>query len=71
MGLYAGGLIIGRIFAAEFWGLIFGRAYLFIYLFFGRGGGVGLIQQEESRPDPLTTKATQLICLSEFYGIVS
>ena len=28
MGLYTGGLIIGRIFASEiWWGLIFGRAY--------------------------------------------
>ena len=27
MGLYLGGLIIGRIFASEIWGLIFGRAY--------------------------------------------
>ena len=25
MGLYLGGLIIGRIFASEIWGLIFGR----------------------------------------------
>ena len=34
MGLYSGGRIIGRIFAPEIQGLIFGRA------FFG-GGGVG------------------------------
>ena len=35
MGLYSGGLIIERIFATEIHlgGLIFGRAYLFIYLF--------------------------------------
>ena len=32
MGLYLGRLIIGRIFASEIWGLIFGRAY------FGGGG---------------------------------
>ena len=32
MGLYAGGFIIGRIFASEIWGLISGRAY------FGGGG---------------------------------
>ena len=30
MGLYLGGLMIGRIFASEIWGLIFGR------LIFGR-----------------------------------
>ena len=35
MGLYSGGLIIGRIFASEIWGLIFGTAYL--------GGGGGLL----------------------------
>ena len=45
MGLYSGGLIIGRIFPSEIWGgggLIFGRAYYyyFIYfLFFLAGGG--------------------------------
>ena len=39
MGLYLGGLIIGRIFASEIWGglfsggLIFFCIYLFIYLF--------------------------------------
>ena len=27
MGLYSGGLMIGRVFASEIWGLIFGRAY--------------------------------------------
>ena len=27
MGLYTGGLIIGRIFVSEIWGLIFGRTY--------------------------------------------
>ena len=27
MGLYLGGLIIGRIFASEIWGANFGRAY--------------------------------------------
>ena len=58
MGLYLGGLIIGRIFASEVFfggggggggeGLIFGFAYLFIYLFiyyyFFFGGG-GLITE--------------------------
>ena len=36
MRLYWGGLIIGRTFASEIWGLIFGRAYFF---FLGGGGG--------------------------------
>ena len=42
MGLYSGGLIIGRIFASENWGAYF-RDGLFIYLFiyFGWGGGGG------------------------------
>ena len=35
MGLYSGGLIIGRMFASEIWGLIFGRAFLFMW-----GGGL-------------------------------
>ena len=35
MGLYLGGLIIGRIFASEIWG-----AY-FLFFFLGGGGGVG------------------------------
>ena len=37
MGLYSGGLIIGRIFESEIWGggLIFGRPYYFLV-----GGGV-------------------------------
>ena len=42
MGLYWGGLIIGRIFASEIWGLIFGRAYFF---FVGGGGGGGLLSE--------------------------
>ena len=36
MGLYSGGLIIGRIFASEIWGAYFREGlfiYLFIYLF--------------------------------------
>ena len=37
MGLYSGGLIIGRIFGLRFGGLIFGR------FFFLAGGGGGLI----------------------------
>ena len=36
MGLYSGGLIIGRISASEIWGLILVRAYL-IYFFSGEG----------------------------------
>ena len=42
MGLYTGGLIIGRIFASEIWGAYF-REGLFIYLFSFWGGGGGLI----------------------------
>ena len=38
MGLYSGGLIIGRIFACEIWG-----AYVF-FLFEGGGGG-GLLSE--------------------------
>ena len=51
MGLYSGGLIIGRIFASEIWGVYFREGlfiiylfiylfifYLFIYLFFLGGG---------------------------------
>ena len=38
MGLYLGGLIIGRIFASEIWGFIFGRGSIF-YFFWGVGGG--------------------------------
>ena len=61
MGLYSGGLIIGRIFASEIWGAYF-REGLFCFLFvlfcfcfcffFGGGGGGGGL-------------------LSEFYGICS
>ena len=44
MGSYSGGLIIGRIFASEIWGLIFERAsFSFLSFFFFLGGGVGLI----------------------------
>ena len=47
MGLYSGGLIIGRIFASEIWGAYFREGlsfiYLFIYFFFWGGGGGGLI----------------------------
>ena len=38
MGLYSGGLIIGRIFASEIWGAYFREG--FIIFFCGRGGGV-------------------------------
>ena len=44
MGLYLGGLIIGRIFASEIWGAYFWEGlfiYLFIYLFILGGGGLG------------------------------
>ena len=41
MGLYSGGLIIGRIFASEIWGAYF-REGLYFFFFFGGGGG-GLI----------------------------
>ena len=41
MGLCPGGLIIGRIFVSEIWGLIFGRA-----LFFWGGGGEGGLLSE-------------------------
>ena len=40
MGLYSGGLIIGRIFASEIWGAYFRRGDLFIYLFIFWGGGL-------------------------------
>ena len=36
MGLYSGGLIIGRIFASEIWGAYFREGF-----FFGGGGGMG------------------------------
>ena len=39
MGLYSGGLIIGRICASEIWG-----AYLFIYFFFGGGVIIGILR---------------------------
>ena len=39
MGLYSGGLIIGRIFGLRFGGLIFGS-----FFFGGRGGGGGYYQ---------------------------
>ena len=55
MGLYLGGLIIGRIFASEIWGLIFGSAYfilfysilfyLFNFLGVGRGRGGCLLPE--------------------------
>ena len=37
MGLYSGGLIIGRIFASEIWGAYFLKGL------FGGGGGGGLL----------------------------
>ena len=40
MGLYSGGLIIGRIFASEIWGAYF-REGLFFFL----GGGGGLLSE--------------------------
>ena len=43
MGLYSGGLTIGRIFASEIWGayFIYLFIYLFIYFFGGEEGGGG------------------------------
>ena len=39
MGIYSGGLIIGKNFVTtDFWGLIFGRAYFVLLPFFGGGG---------------------------------
>ena len=43
MGLYSGGLIIGRICASEIWGAYFQEG-LFIYLFF-LGGWGGLLSE--------------------------
>ena len=37
MGLYSGGLIIGRIFASEIWGAYFREG---LFFFFGGGGGL-------------------------------
>ena len=37
MGLYSGGLIIGRIFAPEIWGAYFREGLVFFFLFFGGG----------------------------------
>ena len=57
MGLYSGGLNIGRIFASEIWGAYFREGlrnylfYLFFYLFIFFWGGEGGL-------------------LSEFYGMV-
>ena len=46
MGLYSGGLIIGRIFASEIYGAYFreGLLILFYSFFFGGGGG-GLLSE--------------------------
>ena len=47
MGLYSGGLIIGRIFASEIWGGLFsGRLiyFLFILIFLLRGGIIGILR---------------------------
>ena len=44
MGLYSGGLIIGRISASEIWGAYFSEGlfiFLFFYFFGGEGGGGG------------------------------
>ena len=46
MGLYSGGLIIGRIFASEIWGAYFREGLFFIFYFFaGGGGGEGLLSE--------------------------
>ena len=42
MGLYLGGLIVGRIFAFEIWGAYFREGLL---LFFFGGGGGGLLPE--------------------------
>ena len=39
MGLLSGGLIIGRLFGSEMWGLIFGKAIIIIIFFLWGGGG--------------------------------
>ena len=41
MGLYLGGLIIGKIFASEIWGAYFREGLLFLFFFLGGGGGGG------------------------------
>ena len=50
MGLYSGGLIIGRIFASEIWEAYFREGlfisifiFILIYIYFFLGGGGGLI----------------------------
>ena len=47
MGLYSGGLIIGRIFASEIWQAYFRERlfYFNIYIFFFLGGGGGLLSE--------------------------
>ena len=48
MGLYLGGLIIGRIFASEIWGAYFRKVLFFlffIFYFFLGGGGGGLLAE--------------------------
>ena len=40
MGLYSGGLVIGRIFASEIWGAYFREGLLLLLFFFFLGGGL-------------------------------
>ena len=44
MGLYSGGLIIGRIFASEIWGAYFQEGLFFIFYFFFFWGGGFIIE---------------------------
>ena len=74
MGSYLGGLIIGRIFASEIRGLIFGSAYFILfylfYLFYffgvgrGRGGGGCLLSEFYGRfPKILVTCNIAFFCI--------
>ena len=50
MGLYSGGLVIGRIFASEMWGAYF-REGLLLFLFFWAEGGliIGILRYSKQR----------------------
>ena len=45
MGLYLGGLIIGRIVASEIWGAYFREGLLLLIFFFLGGGGGGFLSE--------------------------
>ena len=56
MGLHSEGAIIGKILCLRSGGLIFGKAYLFIYIGWGGGGGEGLLSEfwgiwDDLKPD--------------------